>query len=174
MTRKTIETTKNTDLEEWKTTDNRFVAFFDILGFKDKVMRKGHEDIFKELKQISDLKKLIENAQLSYFKDIPVKIKCISFSDSIAIFSKDASTDSFKHFLITVRAFMGNSIKYKIMLKGGIAHGKISVDHERQIYFGQPIIDAFHIEYSAPYYTTVPLQSAPVIPLQSTPLLMVI
>lgn len=33
---------------------------------------------------------------------------------------------------------------------------------------------SYMLEYSAPYYTTVPLQSAPVIPLQSTPLLMVI
>ena len=38
----------------WKTTDYRFVAFLDILGFKDSVMRNSHEDIYLKLSNINN------------------------------------------------------------------------------------------------------------------------
>ena len=38
---------------KWIPTDKRFVAFLDLLGFKDKVMRSTHEEIYEELHKIS-------------------------------------------------------------------------------------------------------------------------
>ena len=134
---------------KWKPTDNRFVAFFDLLGFKDKVMRASHEEIYKELNQLSACRKQWENATHdklveNKFEDVDIYI--VSFSDSIVLFSKNDSLDNFKFFSISVLGIFSNAIKNKIALKGGVAHGSISVNKSEQIYFGQPIIDAYLVE----------------------------
>ena len=33
----------------WKTTCNRFVAFIDIMGFRDLVYRNNHDEVYKML-----------------------------------------------------------------------------------------------------------------------------
>lgn len=45
-----MESSKNTN---WEPTCNRFVAFLDIMGFKDMVSRKKHADIYNMLNSIS-------------------------------------------------------------------------------------------------------------------------
>ena len=133
----------------WKTKDNRFVAFFDLLGFKDKVMRYSHEDIYGELSKLSILRKKLEIAVYdeqieNLFEDVDIYI--VSFSDSIALFSKNDSLDNFKFFTISVLGLFSNAIKNKIAIKGGISHGMVSINKSEQIYFGQPIIDAYLVE----------------------------
>lgn len=142
---------------KWKTTDKRFVAFLDLLGFKDKVMRKTHSEIYEELAQISKLKVLVEkNSSLKNkkrFFDSDVYV--VSFSDSIVIFSKNDSFDNFEYFLVALRAIFSNAIRRKIALKGGFAHGEISLNKTEQIYFGQPIIDAYLMEEDVNYLGVV-------------------
>lgn len=142
---------------KWKTTDIRFVAFLDLLGFKDKVMRKTHQEIYDELSKISRLKELVEKKSSlkskKRFWDADVYV--VSFSDSIVIFSKNDSFENFEYFLIALRALFSNSIREKIALKGGFAHGEISLNKAEQIYFGQPIIDAYLIEEDVNYLGVV-------------------
>lgn len=81
----------------WKTTDKRYVDFLDLLGFKDKVARKKHNEIYDELSMISSIKKSIEdspNKDEIYFTNVDTYI--VSFSDSIVLFSKN---DSFPNFI---------------------------------------------------------------------------
>ncbi len=82
MTKKTIKT-------KWEITDKRFVAYIDILGFKDWVARSTHEEIYEKLLVISDRKISLEN--LSKKEGITKyigngDIYTVSFSDSIIIF----------------------------------------------------------------------------------------
>lgn len=140
---------KETKKTNWKTTDKRFVAFLDILGFKDNVMRNTHDEIYSKLTSINKLKKTIENSNNNvsieeYYHDSEVYI--VNFSDSIVIFSKNDSIYNFEYFLVTVRYLFGKCIKSGIPIKGGIAYGDISVNKSEQIYFGQPIIDAYILE----------------------------
>lgn len=133
----------------WKTTDIRFVAFLDILGFKDSVMRNTHDEIYSKLTSINKLKKAIENSNYSekmaeYYFDSEVYI--VNFSDSIVMFSKNDNIYNFEYFLVTVRYLIGKCIDKGIPIKGGIAYGEVSVNKSEQIYFGQPIIDAFLLE----------------------------
>lgn len=142
----------------WKTTDNRFVAFLDLLGFKDKVMRKSHDDIYEELNKIASLKKMIESSVkddfiMESFGDVDVYI--VSFSDSIVLFSKNDNIDNFVFFTFALKLIFASTIKNKIALKGGIAHGTISLNKSEQIYFGQPIIDAYLIEEDVNYFGIV-------------------
>lgn len=152
------EITEKKRKTNWKTTDNRFVAFLDLLGFKDKVMRKSHDEIYNELNKISSIKKSLENLITTEiitnnFDDVDIYI--VSFSDSIVLFSKNDSIDNFKFFTIALRQLFSKAISNRIALKGGIAHGVISVNKSEQIYFGQPIIDAYLIEEDVNYLGVV-------------------
>ena len=151
MTEKKIEKTEKTN---WKPTDNRFVAFLDILGFKDLVMRKSHDEIYQTLNQLSKSKKLIEKAaELKAVGDAEVYV--VSFSDSIVIFSKNDNIENFKYFLLATRWLFTGAFNKQIPIKGGFAHGEISLNKTEQIYFGQPIIDAYLIEEDVNYMGVV-------------------
>ncbi len=143
---------------EWQLTTTRFVAFLDILGFKDMVMRKDHNEIYKNLHKISMDKILVEKAV--DFEEISnehgdVEVYIVSFSDSIVIFSKNDNINDFAYFLLATRWVFTGAFKEKIPLKGAIAHGKISLNKEEQIYFGQPIIDAYLLEEEVNYMGVV-------------------
>ncbi len=145
--------TKNTKTN-WIPTDKRFVAFFDILGFKDMVMRFSHNEIYSKLSEISKTKKWLENLANSSDVEDEVgngDIYTVSFSDSFVIFSKTDDAENFKFFLVAIRWFFAKAIDNNIPLKGGIAHGEISINKSEQIYFGQPIIDAYLIEEDVNY-----------------------
>lgn len=138
----------------WKSTDNRFVAFLDILGFKDLVMRKSHEEIYAILNEISKTKKLVENAiNLDKVSEvfIDADVYVVTFSDSIIIFSKNDSLENFKYFLFATRWLFTGAFNKQIPIKGGMAYGEVSLNKKEQIYFGQPIIDAYLMEEDVNY-----------------------
>lgn len=132
----------------WKPTDKRFVAFLDILGFKDSIMRNSHDEIYAQLSIINKFKNTIESSSNEnleeYYSDSDVYV--VNFSDSIVIFSKNDSVFNFEYFIVMVRYLFGKCIDNKIPIKGGIAYGEISLNKSEQIYFGQPIIDAYLLE----------------------------
>lgn len=145
------------DSTEWEITTNRFVAFFDILGFKDMVLRNSHSEIFKILLDISNLKTeinpIITNVEFSNEKINPIEI--VTFSDSIIIFSKNDSIETFKVFLEALNFIFARIIESKIPLKGSFAHGKVSIDIEKQIFFGQALIDSFQLQEDVDYFGVV-------------------
>jgi CRISPR/Cas system-associated protein Cas5 (RAMP superfamily) len=149
MAKKKIEKTN------WKPTDDRFVAFLDILGFKDLVMRKSHEEIYQSLNQISKSKKLIEKAALEIDSVGDAEVYVVSFSDSIVIFSKNDSIENFRYFLLATRWLFTGAFNKQIPIKGAMAHGEISLNKTEQIYFGQPIIDAYLMEEDVNYMGVV-------------------
>ena len=137
----------------WETTTNRFVCLVDIMGFKDRVQRNSHERIYNELlllsKAIDDAKIYLDIAHDEDF------IRFVTFSDSVFIFTKDDSKVSFNSFIMVVSWIMADSMKNTLPLKGAIAHGLITIDKERNLYFGQPIIDAYILEQQIHYYGVV-------------------
>ncbi|NML57814.1 hypothetical protein [Chryseobacterium cheonjiense] len=146
-----------TDTEEWLVTNKRFVAFFDILGFKDLVLRNTHETIFEKLNEISNLKDgLNPNIIDKEFSNDGIKpLEVVTFSDSIVIFSKNNTVESFKIFIQSVNWFFSQIIEKEIPIKGAIAYGDISIDSVKQIFFGQPLIDAFLLQEDVDYFGVV-------------------
>lgn len=143
MTEKKIQKTN------WKITENRFVAFLDILGFKDLISKNSHSEIYDQLNKISKTKKFLESAAHEEKKPtiyIDAEIYIVSFSDSIVVFSKNDSIENFFYFLNAVRWLFARTIVAGIPLKGGIALGEVSLNKTEQIYFGQAIIDAYFME----------------------------
>ncbi|WP_299365112.1 hypothetical protein [Winogradskyella sp.] len=146
---------KKSTKTNWKPTDNRFVAFLDILGFKDLVMRKSHDEIYKSLNGISKTKKTIEEAALEIDDFGDAEVYVVSFSDSIVIFSKNDSFENFHYFLLATRWMFTKAFNNQIPIKGAIAHGEISLNQRAQIYFGQAIIDAYLMEEDVNYMGVV-------------------
>ncbi|WP_291048101.1 MULTISPECIES: hypothetical protein, partial [unclassified Empedobacter] len=100
----------NTIKTNWKTTDFRFVAFLDILGFKDSIMRNTHDEIYSRLTSINKFKKSIEKTNYSTHLDgcySDTEVYIVNFSDSIVIFSKNDDKYNFEYFLIMVRYLFG-------------------------------------------------------------------
>jgi hypothetical protein len=142
----------------WRPTDQRFVGFIDILGFKDLVMRSDHDEIYKLLNNISTFRNFLENIHVKgnipeSFSD--AEIYTVSFSDSIVIFSKDKSEANFKLFIQSINWLIARAIETGILLKGAISFGQVSVNQSSQIYFGQAIIDAYLLENEVNYLGVV-------------------
>lgn len=78
-------------------------------------------------------------------------IYIVNFSDSIIVFSKDDSIQSLEVLLYSLRFIFMNSIWKKIAIKGGIAHGLMTVNKSLNLFVGQPIIDAYLIEEEVNY-----------------------
>lgn len=76
---------KKGKLENWKATNDRYVAIIDILGFKNMVYQNSHEEVLETLKSFNASFGCIglptENKE---FKDFFYKV---TFSDSSSLYS---------------------------------------------------------------------------------------
>lgn len=149
-----MEKEKITDKKPWNVTDKRFVCFLDIMGFKDLVMRNSHEKIYKMLDEFSKDRSSLEDANLTEEYDSD-SMKTVSFSDTIVVFTKNDSKKCLELFTYATSWLFGQAIKSGIPLKGAISHGLMSINISRQIFFGQPLIDAYLLEEELAFYGIV-------------------
>ena len=137
-------------------TCSRFVAFLDIMGFKDRVARNDHNEILNELEVFqSNISQYV-----SYHREANVQLAL--FSDSILIYSQNDSIESL-HALadITSHIMMYAILQDKpIPLKGAIAAGRMTCNQTKQLYFGQALIDAYLLEENVKYYGVLVHHSA--------------
>ncbi len=133
-------------LQADKNTTNRFVAFLDIMGFKERVARTNHN---KLLEQLTEFNKAI-SSYIGKYKG--TEIQLAQFSDSIVLFSNDSTKRSLKTIAEVTRGIMQTAIKQMIPIKGAIALGQITCDIPKQLFFGQALIDAYLLEENIHYY----------------------
>lgn len=142
-------------MDNWKKTSNRYVAFLDILGFKELVLKSEHEVLLKRLEKISSVLDMLNT------KITPLGLtKVISFSDSILIISNDDSFECAKQIVKNVNWVLGSCISELLPLKGAIAHGKFTADFEKSIFFGQPLIDSYLLQDELKLYGAILHHSA--------------
>jgi len=131
-------------MENWKKKSKRFVLFFDIMGFKDMVARNSHGFVEKKLKTLTEhLERIPKEIKFPNIKIERNQTKPISFSDSILIFSRGNQKRDIDKILMDAHRIQLISLRNQIPIKGAISYGDITVDFEKSIFFGQPIIDAF-------------------------------
>ncbi len=124
-----LEGESSLQLRADKNTANRFVAFLDIMGFKDRVARNSHA---KLLTQLTDFNKDIAGYIGKYQQ---AEIQLAQFSDSIVLFSNDTTPKSLKTIAEVARGIMQTAIMQQIPLKGAIAQGQITCDTSKQLFF---------------------------------------
>lgn len=99
-----LEGESSLQLRADKNTANRFVAFLDIMGFKDRVARNSHA---KLLTQLTDFNKDIAGYIGKYQQ---AEIQLAQFSDSIVLFSNDTTPKSLKTIAEVARGIMQTAI----------------------------------------------------------------
>lgn len=142
---KTSSAENNKKSNDWATTCDRFVVFLDIMGFKDLVARNTHGKVYKMLESLMFCKEIAEGVLRN-------SIYITSFSDSFYLFTKDDTPKSFAIITACTNYIINSAIERSIPIKGAMAQGKISVNRKRNIYFGQPIIDAYMLHEELYYY----------------------
>lgn len=157
-----------TENREWTETCERFVAYFDILGFKDMVQKESHLHVLQKLRDLANLKYFIEgrifdkihDENLQVFKNGFLlnndeelsSINTIIFSDTIVMVTKDSSAESFKLFVDSVGMFFSIALTMlKLPIKGALSYGEVSIMANENLIFGKPIIDAYLLENEVDY-----------------------
>lgn len=134
---------------EWNETGDHLILFMDIMGFKDRVTRMGHEELLKKLKEFKEkndrLKPLLKDNKGEL-------LRMIQFSDSIILASLDDSKSALNRIVKAGVVLMHNALETGFALKGAIAKGRLTFDNESGIYFGLPIVDAYLLEEELKFY----------------------
>lgn len=126
----------------WEKTTNRFVLFFDILGFKDLVFTESHTEVLKKLELLSKIVESV-NQEVKLLKIPENQSKAATFSDSIIVFSHSSTHADATKILMDAHRIQLAALESGIPIKGAISFGSITVDFEKSLFFGKPIIDAY-------------------------------
>ena len=104
----------------------RFVAFLDIMGFKDLVARKEHEEVLKIMETFQPTIDVINRLAKQNKENMNLlsTAETVMFSDSIIIVSKDDSSEAARMIIFWAQWILSEGIKQGIPIKGSIAYGK--------------------------------------------------
>ena len=134
------------------TEGERFVAFFDILGFGSWVESEGSKKVFTYVRGFLNLMVRSSLPGSTVHQDMSVDIQksdigYINFSDSIVFYSRNDSYHCLKAMLTVCGEFMNIVIcGPSRMLRGAIAHGEFYADPKANAYVGKALIDAYKLE----------------------------
>lgn len=149
-----LEATRNIDYQD------SYVAFLDVLGFKELVLGKTTESQNMLASYFGIVGEVIK-----YLNRIPSKkdIGSIVISDSI-IFSvplkNDGGQDNLQQLCIAVGLLQQHLALKNIWLRGGISFGKTYFDKRNNQIVGPAYINAFELESKIAKYPRVVLDSA--------------
>jgi hypothetical protein len=145
-----------TQLELWKTTAKRYVAFLDIMGFKDRVFRETHEDVLKFMERMSSYIKSIEShAMKKIIEQNKGVTRPVFFSDSILLVTNNDSEDSLESIITACGYLIWNCLRMGIPLKGAISHGMQTADFDQSLHIGKALIDAYLLQNDIFFYGVV-------------------
>lgn len=132
------------------TTTERLILFADIMGFKDRVLRTEHSVLKKDLLEFKTqwcnrMEPLQKGNHLYYSQ----------FSDSIIITTDGVGAKQANLITKACITLMQVCLKEGFPIKGSIAQGQFTYDKENQLFFGQPLVDAYLLQESIKYYGIV-------------------
>ncbi len=120
---------------------NRLLAFFDILGFKEHLRKKDLDTLYCEYGDF------IDKANQNIFGDVKTIYgeptvsnfnKSIIFSDSILLISYEIdSIQNINKFLLGCITLMQEAINHGFILRGAIGHGEAIYDEEKSIFLSK-------------------------------------
>jgi hypothetical protein len=157
---KTIEKEENRlDIK----VEEYFVAFLDILGFKDYVDRyiEGDTAILKKIK--SSMEEVTNNVEERYFKSKNIKIKYKQFSDCTSISLKNILNDddinqnefnySLALIIIILRDFQYELLETDVYIRGAFSLG-VHFENKNLI-FSEALIKSYNLELTEAMYPRI-------------------
>ena len=131
-----------------------YVAFLDILGFKNIVKEQECDYIYETMNKLHDLTKHSLNFN-GFDIEAYEKIKHIILSDSIVVYIESDIEDSFvalMHVCYLLQQHLA-SLEYPIFLRGGVTKGPLCFDDT--IVFGNALTQAYLLEDNVAVYPRV-------------------
>lgn len=123
----------------------RYVAHFDMLGMRCLSLDKP-EVAWSTLCKLSKAKEesLSKAIELTSTKSIiRDRIRSITFSDTIIIYSKSDEIEDLYAITTLCTQLFGDALKYSIPLRGGFAHGIFFTNLEHSLYAGPALVNAY-------------------------------
>jgi len=144
-------------------TANRYLTYFDIMGFTDRYTRKGHDSVLAMMGEFCTIVETVEksskfhagSALSGHAPDQRKIVEPVLFSDTVLLYSYDDSSESLQSLLYLSSYFFSRCLELQIPLKGAIAKGMFTADKSRSLYLGQPLIDAYKLGTDAHFYGAV-------------------
>lgn len=134
----------------WQDDVRRHVAFLDIMGFKDMIVRKPHSEVKSLLIAMSKLKESLATAALGIERT--QHVRSVIFSDSVLFITQNDTVADLLLLIQLLKSFQQTSIQQNTPTKGAISTGFFTANFENSIFFGQPLIDAFNLQSELYYY----------------------
>jgi hypothetical protein len=119
--------------------EERFVAFVDILGFSDLVKRTKDNEVLRH--KVAEALKKVRTFDSPEAGESGLRVHY--FSDSL-IASTTKTPLGLWHLLLSLDALAWNLLQMDVLVRGGVAVGKIY--YEDEIVFGEGIIEAYRLE----------------------------
>ena len=137
--------------------DSCYIAFFDILGFKDLVNNNSHDYLKKLYFNDFDfsISASLNDVKASIIGPIERAINSMTISDSIIFWTNNDSLESFYVIFTVASTLMITSLSMGLPLRGAITNGKLSMSHGFYDYnqssiksslIGKPLVNAYELE----------------------------
>jgi hypothetical protein len=141
---------------KWIETNNKIVAYFDVMGFKDLVFNNPHEDITKKMRKFVQMVNSLGTAIMLNQDGEKTEIqKVVIFSDSIMLISIDDSLSNAIDMMMTSSLILGLSLNLGLPINGCIAFGEFTADFKNSLFLGKPLIDAYLLQKELLVYSIV-------------------
>jgi len=135
----------DTEKLEWEVSCERFVAYFDIMGFKELLLRNNNEYIstlFDNVMQYCNL----HDSGIFFMDELNINVKLVRhviFSDTFLFYSLDNSNESLKAIIAISNYFLTNCHGESIPIKGFLSAGEFHANKNKSKYFGLPLSDSY-------------------------------
>lgn len=148
-------------------TTQRYIAYFDIMGFKDFIYTNDHKTVGNRMNDLFTIIEPIANDAETKIKSGKIPnpnpngdvengiVLPVFFSDSILIISRGDSASDANKTLFASTWFLKGCIKMGIPVKGVLSFGLFTADFARSIFYGRPLVDAYLLHDELQCYTAV-------------------
>ncbi len=123
----------------------KFIAYFDILGYGDRIKDKSIDEEYEIQKEIiEDIIKIIENNATTR-----TEFHTIHFSDTHIFYTDDVSEDAFEIIIKSSLIFMLLAAVRKhpyLPLRGVVNYGDFMADYDKSIFIGEGLRGAYTLE----------------------------
>ena len=114
---------------------NRWIAYFDILGFSALVEKATHPDFILEIYN--------EALVLSQQDVQSAGLSRLHFSDTFIFYSTNDAPESYTWIQVVAKNFIRGCVCKYIPLRGAIAFGEFYADTTKGIFFGKALTEAY-------------------------------
>lgn len=134
----------------WTTDGERLLLYADVMGFKNRVTTRTHKQLKQEL---SDFRETWDS-RTSCLK-LGDYLKFVQFSDSMLLVVQGVDSRMFNLLTLAAICLMQIAMEKGFPIKGAIAQGQFFFNADKQLYFGQPLVDASVLHDQLKFYGIV-------------------